>query len=219
VKSDEFIREVDEELQRDRLSTLWHRYGRLVIAGAVLLVVGVAAYEGWQAWRASQMQAEALRFADAQSELDQQHWKEGAAALQSFAGTAEGGYATLARFREADALQQAGDRAGAAAALDAVAGEADADPLLRDLAALLSAQLQLDTASVEDLRSRLVPLAEAGRPWRNSARELLALVAIRAGDHQQAQETLSALASDAEATPAQKQRAEVLKESIAVSGS
>jgi hypothetical protein len=91
--------------------------------------------------------------------------------------------------------------------------------MLRDLSSLYAAQLQLDTSSPADLRARLVPLAEAGRPWRNSAREMLALVAIRAGETQQANEILTALADDADVTPAQKQRANVLRESLGAAGS
>jgi hypothetical protein len=219
LKSDEFIREVDEDLLRDRWMTLWRRYGRLLIAAAVLLVVGVAADQAWRAWRQSQINAEAARYNEAQAALGNEQWKDAAAALQGFATTADPGYATLARLQQATALERSGDRPGAITALDSIAADTKADALLRDLSSLYAAQLQLDTATPADLRARLVPLAEAGRPWRNSAREMLALVAVRAGENAQANEILTALAEDAEVTPAQKQRATVLRESLGATGS
>lgn len=219
MKSDEFIREVDEDLLRDRWMTLWRRYGRLLIGAAVLLVVGVAADQAWNAWRQSQIDAEAVRYNEAQAPLGNEQWKEAASALEGFAGTADPGYATLARLQQATALERGGDRSAAVAALDAIVADQKSDVLLRDLSSLYAAQLQLDTGSPADLRARLVPLAEAGRPWRNSAREMLALVAIRAGETQQANEILTALADDADVTPAQKQRANVLRESLGAAGS
>lgn len=214
MKSDEFIREVDEELQRDKLKALWDRFGTLIIALAVLLVVGVAGYEGWKAWEHSQRHGEAERFAAAEADLAAQRFQPAATAFDSFAADASPGFAAIARLREAAALQGTGDAAAAAAALDRLAADAAADPLLRDLATLLSVQAQVDTGDPQTLRGRLLPLAEAGRPWRSSARELLALLAIRTGEIEQARSTLDELAKDGALPLAQQQRIEALRQSL-----
>jgi hypothetical protein len=49
-----FLREVDEELRRDELQSLWQRYGRLGIAIVVLLL---AAWGGWLYWQARETKA------------------------------------------------------------------------------------------------------------------------------------------------------------------
>ena len=49
--------------------------------------------------------------------------------------------------------------------------------MLRDLAALRAAALLIDTGSYVDARKRLEPLAQPGRDFRHTARELLALAA------------------------------------------
>ena len=41
----DIFREIEEDLQRDRYKKLWEKYGNLVIAAAVVLVLGTA---GWQ---------------------------------------------------------------------------------------------------------------------------------------------------------------------------
>jgi hypothetical protein len=214
LKSDEFIREVDEELRRDRLLSLWQRYGRTLIALVVLLVVGVAAWEGWKAWRGRQMAAAAEALLAIERDMAAGRWAEAASA---FAATAEGGEpgpATIARLREAAALARAGDADAVAAALGALADRADADPLLRQLATLLLAQHALDSADPAELRSRLVPLAEAGQPWRNAARELLALLALRAGDMAQARTLLDSIVDDVDSPPGLRQRAAALRDNL-----
>lgn len=214
MKSDEFIREVDEDLQRDKLKSLWDRFGNLVIAAAVLLVAGVAGYEGWKAWDRSQRHDEATRFATFEADLAAQRWEQAAEGLDGFAASATPGYAALARLREAAAQEGANDPAAAAAALDRLAGDAAADPLLRDLATLLSVSAQLDNGDAQTLRGRLLPLAETGRPWRATARELLALLAIRTGETEQARNTLDELAKDGGLPSAQQQRIESLRQSL-----
>lgn len=214
MKSDEFIREVDEELRRDRLLSIWQRYGRALIALVVLLVVGVAAWEGWKAWRGRQMAAAAEALLAIERDMAAGRWAEAASA---FAVTAEGGEpgpAMIARLREAAALGRAGDADAVAGALGVLADRSDADPLLRQLATLLLAQHTLDSADPAELRSRLVPLAEAGQPWRNSARELLALLALRAGDTGQARALLDSIVDDVDTSPALRQRAEALRDNL-----
>lgn len=218
MKSDEFIREVDEDLQRDKLKALWDRYGILVISAAVLLVVGVAGYEGWKAWERSERHGEAAAFATLEAELAAQRWQPAAEGFDRFAANATPGYAALARLREAAALEGEKDPAAAAAALDRLTADNQADPLLRDLATLLSVSAQLDQGDPQSLRGRLLPLAETGRPWRASARELLALLAIRTGEIEQARSTLDELSKDGGLPAGQQQRIEALLQSLGAPG-
>jgi len=39
----DIFREVDEEVRREQLQKLWDRYQNLIIAGVLLIVLGVAA--------------------------------------------------------------------------------------------------------------------------------------------------------------------------------
>ena len=63
-----------------------------------------------------------------------------------------------------------------------------------------------------------LPLAAAGQHWRDTARELLALVQIRAGETEKARATLTELTKDAGVAPAQQQRAQALLDSIGGGG-
>jgi hypothetical protein len=214
VKSEEFIREVDEELQRERLAVLWKRYGGLVIGLALLAVIGTAAKVGWDQWRRQAEAAEAAEFAAAEQALAASRPADAAAAFAALAVEGETGYAALARLKEAEAKLALKDEAGAAAALDALGAAGRDDPILRDLGTLLAASRELDEGDPAALRARLEPIAAAGAPWRDHARELLAVLAIRTGDLGTARNLLSELSSGATVPQSLRQRAQELLQAI-----
>jgi hypothetical protein len=61
------------------------------------------------------------------------------------------------------------------------------------------------------VRKRLEPLTSAGRTFRHSARELLALSAWRANDTTAARQWLDMIAGDAETPSSMRSRAEALQ--------
>jgi len=64
----------------------------------------------------------------------------------------------------------------------------------------------LDQADPTDLSARLAPLRATENPWRHSATELTALLAIRTGDKKAARDLLKALTNDATAPNGMKAR-------------
>ncbi|MBI1273297.1 MAG: tetratricopeptide repeat protein [Alphaproteobacteria bacterium] len=190
------IREIDEDLQRQRTHDLWKKYGKWIIGGAVLIVLGTASYTSWQAYRLSHDQeATGALFAM----LSAPDAKEAAAAdkLAAFAAQEKGeSQSMLARFYEAEVKKQNKQEAQALEIYESIAADGAADPKYRDLASLLWVQQQLDNGDIEALRTRLGPLAKEGAPWRYSATEYQGLLAVRAGDNQKAAEIFTALSQD-----------------------
>lgn len=212
MKSDEFIREVDEELQWDRLTRLWKQFGPWVIGAAVLVVLGTAGKVGWESWRDSRIQAQAQAFAQVEK-------REGAAAAEAaqawleIAAEAEEGFAALARLRAAAAWKEAGEIGKAVEALRPLAA-GDAEELFPELARLLVAQYRLDTEDPAKLAAELEPLTGAGRPFRHSARESLAVTALRQGDEQRARDLVGEIVEDATAPVSQQQRLRELLDAL-----
>jgi hypothetical protein len=132
------------------------------------------------------------------------------AAFNKLSASAPEGYATLARLRDAALKAQSGDRAGAVALWDQVAADSSADPLLRDLASLLWAEHQIDTADPALLEARLKVLAAPDNPWHSLADEQLALLDMRLGKSDQAKTTLHRLAQDTTAPNGVRGRASAL---------
>lgn len=211
-KHDSLLREIEEDLRREKYERLWKRYGIFVIAAVVLLVVGVAGYKVWEYRNnRSHMQAEqtlttAMQLAETDKEAAEQK-------LQQLIDDAPPGYAMLAAFQRAALLTDAGDVQGARKIYESLQQTAPS-PLYRDFAAVRDAMAALAAEALpldaDAIRDRLQPITAASNPWRYSAEELIAIIDMRAGQTSQARDRLSTLASDAGAPPDLRSRAQQL---------
>jgi len=194
------LREIDEELRQEHYSNLWSRYGNYLIAAAILLVVGVASYKGWQSYEMSQRVDAGARFSAAVSLAEQGNMDQAFEAFSEISKDAPDGYRVLAQFRSAGVLSSKGDVSAAAMAYEEISSDSSIQKEYRDLATLLEITNMLDQGSPESLKAKLAPLTVADSPWRFSALELSAILALRNGNRQSAIDTLTQLSSDM-ATP------------------
>lgn len=193
----DIFREIDEDLRREGLLKVWRRYGPFIIGAAVVIVLAAAGYVAWDRYAQQQQLDRARAYAAAIGTLDR---NEGAA-LQSFGELAEGrdGYAALAYLQAAALRIEAGETEQAIEIYRGVAQSDEIEPPFRSLALILMAVHSLETAPPEEIAGWLEPLTGPADPWRHSAREILGLVALRAGDTGRAVELYTALADDLEA--------------------
>jgi hypothetical protein len=210
----EIFREIDEELRRDNLQQLWTRFGKYVVALALVAVLATAAYMGWREYRRHQNEAEGVRYAAA---LDLARQGKNAEAAEAFSALTPGssGRAALARLEEAAAKVKTGDVAGAIVIYDALAVDGSADPIFRDVATLLSARYGLDKGDGKAIVTRLEPLANAASPWHGLALELTALAELKSGDKAKARADFALLAKDNSVSQGVRQRATEMTEAIA----
>lgn len=209
----DIFQEVDEEVRRERLKKLWERYGNHLIAACVLVVVGVGTWRGYEWWEAQKAAESGAAFEQAVTLAESGKSGEAEAAFAKLAIDGTAGYRVLARLREAAELAHT-DPKGAIKAYDGIAADKSAGQVIEDLAALRGGMLLVDTDSYADLRARLEPLTGPDRPFRFSARELLALAAWKANDRAEARRWTDMILSDLQAPPAARSRAEVLSELI-----
>jgi len=207
----DIFHEVDEEVRRERLKKLWDRYSVYVIALAVLIVAGIAAWRGYEHWVAKRAAAAGAAFEAALTLSEQGKFAEAEAALNKIAAEAPAGYRLLARMRAAAAL-------GQIKAHDDLSADASLGAIWQDLAAVRAGMLLVDTASLADMRRRLDPAAEPARSFRHTARELLALSAWRNHDLTAARRYLDMITGDAESPVGTRARAELLSGLIAAEG-
>ncbi len=198
--SEDIFREIDEDLRAERMQKVWKRYGAYFIAGAVLIVAGVAGFGLWRDRDLAQRGQQGVQMFDALTQAERGDSAGAQAALALLAQEGSGGYALLARFNNAALKLRAGDVPGGAALLDQIAGDAKVDQVFRDLAVVQSVQAQIDTLEPATVEARLQPLLGDANAWRFSARELQALARIKAGKLAEAREVLTRLADD-QATP------------------
>lgn len=203
----DIFQEIDEELRQEKFGKLWKRYGTYVIGVVTLIVVLVAAGFGWREYQRSAQEADGAAFAAAQAKLQSGDAASAAGDFASLAGSAGGGYEVLARLQQAQALSRSGDPESAAAAYEQIIADRGLDPILRDLALVLLALTTIDTADPAALRERMRPLLSESNPWRYSAREIEALLALRTGDTEGARALLTALSDDVDAPTGLRGRA------------
>jgi hypothetical protein len=206
----EIFDEVNEELRREQLRKIWERYSALILGAAVLIVVGVGGWRGYQYWQAEQAAKSGAAFEAAVTLAEANKTAEAQAAFAKIATEGAGGYRMLAQFRSAAETGKS-DPAAAVKLYDAIVADGRANAAEKDLAQLRAAELLIDTASYDEVRKRLEPLTATGRTFRHSAREMLALSAWRANDATAARQWLDMIAGDAETPSSMRSRAEALQ--------
>jgi len=203
----DIFNEVDEDLRRDKAQRLWEKYGKYVIAVAVLIVAGTAGWTFWQDYQRKQAEAGAAQYVAA---LDQSRAPGAAADGQALSGVIRGGpagYAALARLHEAASLSRAGEFAKAAALYQAIATDTGIERELRDAASILAALNSLDVSEPAVIERQVAPLATADSAWRHLAWEVAAAAAMKGGNKEQARGYYTRIADDPEAPAALRARA------------
>ena len=205
----DIFREVDEEVRRERLQQLWERHGNLIVALALLIVLAVGGWRGYDWWEDRKAAESGAAFETAVALAESGKQDEAQAAFSKLAKEGSSGYRILARFREAAELAKT-DPGAAVKAYDSLAAESGVGRSLQDLAVIRAGLILVDTATPAELATRLEPLTASDRPFRHAARELLALGAWRAGDAAAAKRWFDLIATDLETPAGTRQRIEVL---------
>lgn len=217
MSDDSFLREVEEELRSEKLKAFWRRYAVFIIGGAVLIVLIVAANEGWKWWRASTANTASERYYAAVSLADQGDLDGARTSLQEIVADGPSGYATLAQFRIAGLLAEQGDPQSAIAAYDALASSLE-EPRLRELALVSAAYLAVDHSDLAGVEMRAGGLTGPESPMRNQALEALGLAHYRAGDIEAARGRFEEIAADPNTTQDMQMRAHLYLEQLMAQG-
>lgn len=205
----DILREVDEELRRERYQKLWERFGIYVVGAALVLVVAVAGWRGWEWYQAREASIAGARFETALVLDAAGKQSEAEEILTALAKSAPRGYRTLARFRTAAELSQR-DRSAGAAAYDALADDTSVESSFRDLARVRAALALVDTASASEIARRIDPLIAGNSAFKASAREILALSRFHAGERDAARRLFVEIMADPETPPSLRSRAQLM---------
>jgi hypothetical protein len=218
MSDDSFVREVNDELRQDQIKGLWNRFGNIVIAAAVLVVLGTAGYRGWEYWRDQQAASSGDAFLSA-IELSRSGKQDDAvAALNEIATSGSGQYPALAKLRIAGETLARGDKAAAIAAFDEVANDGSLDEAFRSVARIRAGMIAVDVETFEQVKARLEPMAAAGQAYRSLAREALGLAAWKAGANEEAAKWFREISQDAGAAGNVRERARLMLDLLAGKG-
>lgn len=202
----DFIREVEEEYRRDKAIEAWKRYQNWIIAAAILIVLAAGGWRYWQSQQRAASEAAGARFESAIQLAREGKPQDAEQAFLEIARTGPQGYAVLARFRAAAEIAGR-NRAEAVTIYDALAVDPGVNPIMQNVARLRAALLLVDTADDAEMKKRIEPLAAPSSAFRHSARELLGLAALRAGDYEGAGRWFDMIVADPQAPQSLRERA------------
>jgi len=205
----DIFQEVDEEVRRERLKQLWDQYGTYIAVVAFLIVAAIGGWRGYQWWDAKQAAENGVRFESAMALANEGKSADAEAAFSRIAADGTSGYRLLSRFQEAAELGRR-DTAAGVKVYDALAADSTVPPVMQDLARVRAGLLLVDTAPLEELRTRLEPVTAGGRAFRHTARELMAFASWRVGNADATRRWVDAIVGDAESPQTIRQRAEML---------
>lgn len=214
---DTLIREVEEELRRERMEQLWKQYGSYFLVMALAIIIGVGGFKFYQTRQLAAANTAGAAYEAAANLIQDGKQDDARKALDELIKTGPSGYAALARLKLAGLELGAGEKAKALAQYEALAGAAGADGLLRSFARLQAAALKIGDADFTEVENRLNDLVGESSPWRANARELIALAALKAGKNDTARKALENVMADRTAPADVRERAQIMMGEIVAS--
>lgn len=214
--NESFYREVDEELRRDQMKTLWERYGKLVIAGIVLVLAAIAGFIWWQNQQVVKAGERGEQLISAFDDIAARRKAAAVGKLDALAKSGSDGHRAAALLTKADLAIEGGDLKGAAATFKQIADDKGLAQPYRDVALVRMTALELDTLAPQAVVDRLKGLAVAGNPWFGSAGEMVAISYLKMNKPQQAGALFAAMAKDKKLPDTLRSRATQMAGSLGV---
>jgi hypothetical protein len=216
VDNESFYREVDEELRRDQMKSYWERYGKLVIAGIVLLLALLAGYIWWQNQKEVKAGERSATLVEAFDDVAAGRKTAALPKLDGLVKSGSDGHRAAALLTKADIAIEADDLKGAAALYKQIADDDGLAQPYRDLALVRMTAVELDRIPPQAVIDRLKGLAVAGNPWFGSAGEMVALSYLKLNKPQQAAGIFAAMAKDKKLPDTLRSRATQMAGSLGV---
>ncbi|MBA3730046.1 MAG: tetratricopeptide repeat protein [Sphingomonas sp.] len=194
--SESFVREVNENLQRDQMAERAKRYGGVIVGGLLLFLLALAGYLYWQDRQRKKAEAGTEQLTAVMQDVGAGKMAEAPARLDTLRHSdADGVKAISALSRAALALQQ-GNRKLAATIYAEIAADDGLPKPYRDLALVRGTSLDFDTIKPDEVIARLQPLAVAGEPFFGSAGEMIGMALIAKGQKPAAAQLFAKIAAD-----------------------
>lgn len=209
----DIFKEVEEDLRRDKAVDWWKRYSIYVYTGAAVVVIATAGYQGWRSYDLKLRGQQADAYAEATALAQSGDVAQAQAELEALSDPAGTGYPLLAALTQAQLAAEAGDTATAERVWSELAAGGGVEAL-NELGALFAVMHKMNEADPAALRGELRPLAEPEAPYRFTALELLAALALREGDTAAAREHLTKITDDPAAPAGSRSRAAELLASL-----
>jgi len=211
-----FVREVDENLRRDRMRDFFKEYGNWLVVAVGLFLAISGGLIWWNQHQVQKRGEQVEQLAQVYKEIGSGNTAKAAPQLDALADSDSKAVRASAQFARAALALQQNDTKQAAATYKAIADDGGMPRPYRDAALIRQAALEFDQLKPDEVIARLAPLTKAGEPWFGSAGEMTALALLKQGKNQQATQLFAAIAKDKSAPEAIRGRAAQLASSMGI---
>jgi hypothetical protein len=205
-----FLREVDEELRREQMQTMWKRYG---IVALVVVLLGLAAFAAFLFWRAEslkQAEGHGERMSAAIADIQAGRITDAGKKLDALIADGGPGYRVAGMLTKAAIATDKGDRKAAAALYAGIAADEKLAQPYRDIALIRQTLVEYDDLKPQQVIDRMKPLAIKDNAFFGTAGELTAIALIQTNRSAEAGRLLAAVAQDSNTPPSLRARTERL---------
>lgn len=214
--TENFVREVDESLRRDRARDFLNKYGNWLIAGVVLFLAVSGGLIWWNQHQVQKRGEQVEQLAQVYKDIGSGNIAKVGPQLEALSDSGSKAIRASAKFTEAAVALQQNDTKQAAATYKEISEDSGMPTPYRNVALVRQTALEFDQLRPDEVITRLAPLTKSGEPWFGSAGEMTALALLKQGKQQQAAQLFVAIAKDKTAPDAIRGRAAQVAGSLGV---
>jgi hypothetical protein len=214
-----FVREVDENLRRDRARDFAKKYGGWLIAAVVLFLAASGGFIYWQQYKQQRSERQVEQLAEVFKNLGGGDTAAAATQLDELSGSGSKGIRATALLTRAALAVQQNDLKLATAKYREIAGDDALPKPYRDVALIRQTALEFDSLQPQEIIARLQPLAQRGNPWFGTAGEMTAMALIKQGKKDEAAHLFAAIAKDPSVPDSLRSRSVQIASSLGVDAS
>jgi len=191
------IREIDEAVREDALYEFMRKHGLKVLAGVLALIALLAGYMVWNHYAERALETQSETVISALDLAQKNDFKSASEKVAPLLGEdASPGARAAARFIQAAAALEAGDKTKASGLYKQIAADPTTPPALKDLARVREVSINFDTMQPGAVIAQLKDLATPGNPYFGSAGELVAMAHLEAGNNAAAGKLFAEISKD-----------------------
>ncbi|WP_285712011.1 tetratricopeptide repeat protein [Erythrobacter oryzae] len=202
------IREIDEAVREDALYDFMRNHGVKVLGGVLALIAAMGGYMIWHHFSEQALETQSETVISALDLAEKNDLKSASEKVAGLLGDdSSPGARAAARFIQAAAALEAGDKAKASGLYKQIAADATTPPALKDLARVREVSINYDTMKPAAVIAQLKDLATPGNPFFGSAGELVAMAHLEAGNRAEAGKLFSEISKDEDLPESLRSRA------------
>jgi len=189
--SEEFIKEVDEDIKEEKRIKLWKKLIPYVISFSLTIILFTSGFVFWKNYTRNMNQTLGDDFTAAVDLANEDDTDAALLALDRIVDEGSDGYATIAKMKKASLLIDKGlSDEGLSIYLDLERNAVDQS--FRDIATILYVLNSMDKIAPETLIKKIEPL-ENSKVWQSSALELKAFIFLKNNNKKLAKETFQSI--------------------------